>query len=124
MTAACFLIKMYSTSNRQLRIPPSTQPGAIYDDADIRTHNRHIPCEGGDGAQEVAEQDHDAVKLDAEADERPPQQDEDQAAEEGRGAFRLLLAREEEEGLGGPDYDGQAYEEEDLSSGVGAWVSM
>lgn len=90
-------------SNRQLSIPPP-QPRPIDRHADIRPHDGHVARERGDGAEEVAEEDGDAVQLHAEADQRPAEEDEDEAGEEGGGTPGLLLAGEEEEGLLGPDY--------------------
>lgn len=97
----------------QLVIPPP-QPYPVDQHPDIRSDNGRVPGEAGNRAQEVAEQHHDAVELDAEPYERPLEQDQEQAGEEGRRALGLLLAREEEERLLGANDDGEADEEEDL----------
>lgn len=101
-------------SYRQLRIPPP-HPGPVDQHSDVWPHHRGVPREARNRAQEVAKEHHDAVQLDAEPDQWPPQEDQRQAAEEGRRAFKLLSAREEEERLLRSDYYGQADEEEDLS---------
>lgn len=95
---------------RQLGIPPS-DPGPVDGGPDVRPDNRNVACEGGDGAEEVAKQNHDAVELDAEADQGPPQQDQGEPREEGRRALCLLFPREEEERLLGSDDDCEANEE-------------
>lgn len=88
----------------QLSIPPP-QPRAINSHPDVRSNNRDIPREARYGSQEIAKEDHDAVQLDAEAYERPSQQNERQAAEEGRRALGLVFPGEEEERLLRSDYD-------------------
>lgn len=100
-------------SYRQVGVPPA-DPCAVDRDADVGAHDGRVARKCGDSAEEVAEQDHDAVQLYAETNQGPPQQDQQQAAEEGRRALGLLLAGEEEEGLGWADDDGQADEEQDL----------
>lgn len=82
--------------NRQLRIPPFSQPNPIHHQPNIRSNNRHVAREAGDGAQKIPKQYHDTVQLDEEPDQRPPEEDEREPAEEGRGAFELLAACEEE----------------------------
>lgn len=114
--AICTLVQpQAASSNRQLGIPPP-EARPINCHSDIRSHDRYVPRKGGDGAEEVAEEDGDTVELDDEADKGPPKEDEGQAAEEGGGPARLLLACEEEEGLLGADYYCQADQEEYLGS--------
>ncbi|KAI9731080.1 MAG: hypothetical protein M1818_007937 [Claussenomyces sp. TS43310] len=103
-------------SNRQFLIP-SRNATPIDQDTQIGADDGSIPCEAGDGAEKVTEEDDDAVELDDEADEGPAQQDENDAGGEGGGALELVLAREEEEGTRGPDDDGQADEEEHVAHG-------
>lgn len=102
-----------SSSDGQLGIPPP-QPRPIDCHANIRADDGQTPRESRNRAQEVPEQHGDAVRLDDEADKRPLEQDQGQAGEEGGRAFCFLFAREEEEGFGRADYDGQADEEEEL----------
>ena len=79
--------------------------------------------EPGGGGEEVAEQDHDPVQLDQEAEQRPPEENEGDARGEGDGALELLPSREEGGRLLEPDYQGQAGEEEDLNEGRNGLVS-
>lgn len=92
----------------------SSQTRPVHEDANVGADDGYVPCEPGDRAQEVAEQYHDAVELDAEPDQRPAQEDQQEAAEEGRRALGLLFPGEEGERLLRPDDDGEADEEEDL----------
>jgi hypothetical protein len=85
----------------------------------IGPHNRHIPDETRNCGEEVAEQDHDAVQLDNEADKGPAGEDQHDTCGEGEGAFPLLAAREEGEGFCCADDESQANEEEDLGSTLG-----
>lgn len=106
---------MSPSSDGQLRVPPA-QPHAVDKQADVGPDDGYVAREAGDGAEEVAKEDDDAVQLDDEADQRPAQEDEREPAEEGGRALGLLLAREEEERLLGADDDGEADQEEDLGS--------
>ncbi|RYP42307.1 hypothetical protein DL768_010356 [Monosporascus sp. mg162] len=92
----------------------AAEPSAVDEGADVGPDDRQAPSEAGDGAEKVAEEYEDAVELDAEADERPPQQDQQEPREEGGRALGLLPPREEQQRLLGADYDGEANEEEDL----------
>lgn len=100
-------------SHRQLGVPPP-QPRPVHGHADVRADDGYVPREPGDGAEEVPEEDEYAVELDTEADERPPHEDEQEAAEEGGRALEFLFPREEERRLCRADDDCQADEEEDL----------
>lgn len=95
------------SSDRQLSIPPS-EPSPFNRHSDVWPHDRHVPSERGDGAEEVSEEDGNAIELDDEADEGPAEEDEGQPGEEGGGAAGLLFAREEKKGLLGTDYYRQA----------------
>lgn len=108
---------MYVYSYGQLSVVPPPQARAVDEGADVGADDGQVAREGGDGAEEVAEEHEDAVQLDAEADERPPEQDQQEAPEEGRRALGLLLPREEEQRLLRPDDDREADEEEDLLEG-------
>jgi len=103
--------------NGELGVPPS-KADSIDGQANVGPDDGDIPREAGNRAEEVAKEDHDSVELDEEADEGPAHKDEAEAAKEGRGAFELLFAREEEERLLRTDYDCEADEEEDLRSCV------
>ena len=107
---------------RKLGVPPP-QPDPVHQHADVWSYDRYVPAEASDGAEEVAEEDYDAVELDAEAYQGPAQEDESQTAEECRGALCLLFPREEEERFLRSDYDGEADEEENLEHYVsrGRW---
>lgn len=65
-----FLFLIFHTLNREFGIS-SPEPDAIHKHADVRADDGHVPREAGDGAEEVAEQDEDAVELDQEPDQRP-----------------------------------------------------
>lgn len=103
-----------ASSDRQLRVPPATHPESVYHETYVWPDDGCTPRKGGDGAKEVAKQHHDAVQLDTEADQGPPQQYEGQPAKEGRRALCLLFPRKEEQGLLRPDYYGESDQEEDL----------
>lgn len=94
------------SSNRQIRILPAHHTTPIDRSTDIRSDNGDIARETRYRAQEVAKEDHDAVELDAEPDQRPAHQDQQEAEEKRRRAFGLLFAREEGDGFGGADYCG------------------
>lgn len=106
-------VSLVGFSYGQLGVP-APQAGPVDEHADVRPHDGQPAREAGNGAEEVAEQHDDAVRLDEEADEGPPQEDEGEADEEGGGALGLLLAGEEEERLLRADDDGEADEEKDL----------
>lgn len=113
--------RQISISDREVRVAPPTKPDAVDQEADVGADHGGVPREAGDGAEEVAKEDGDAVQLDAEADQGPLHQDEDEAEEEGCGALGLLFPREEEQRLLRSDDDGEAYEEKDLlGRGLGA----
>lgn len=103
-------------SYRQLGVSPSNAR-PVDRSANIRPHDGNSACESGDSPEEVAKQDADAVRLDEKADKGPPDKDQQQPCEKGRGALCFLPPREEEECLGGPDYYGEADEEENLLFG-------
>jgi hypothetical protein len=109
----CVVHNPHYSSYRQVGIPPP-ETRAVDRHADVGPDEGYVAREPGDGAEEVAKEDEDAVQLDQEPYQRPPQQYERQPREEGRRALGLVLAREEEERLGGSDYDCEADEEEDL----------
>ncbi len=91
--------------DRQLGVSPP-EPDAINQDADIRAYHGDIARKASNGAEEVAEQDHYAVQLDEEPDQRPAQQDQQEPCEEGAGPLCLLPSREEQERLLWSDDDG------------------
>lgn len=62
-------------------------------------HNRHVPDEPGQRAQKVPKQHEDAVPFDQEAQQRPAQQDQQDAGQVGGGAAPFGPAREEGEGF-------------------------
>ena len=78
----------------QLRVSAS-KPRTVNDHADVRTHDWQAPRKPGDGAQEVAKQYYDAVRLNKEADKRPLQEDQRQPSEKCSCALGLLFPREE-----------------------------
>lgn len=45
----------------QFCVPPLPHTRTIYQHADIRSHDGHVPREGPDRAEEVAKEHHDAV---------------------------------------------------------------
>lgn len=98
---------------RQLGIPPAAGQ-RLQRRPDVRPHDGNVPRELADGHQEVAEEDEQPVQLDDEARERPAEEDEQDAGDEGGGALEFLAAREEGEGLFDADDEGEADEEEDL----------
>lgn len=102
-------------SDRQLCVSPATHPEPIYHDSNIRPNDGCTPREGSYSTEEIAKQHHNTVQLDAESDQRPPQQYQSQPSEERRRAFCLLLPRKEEKCLLRPDYYGKSDQEEDLS---------
>ncbi|RMZ81727.1 hypothetical protein DV738_g2102, partial [Chaetothyriales sp. CBS 135597] len=58
-------------------------------------NDRNIAGEGGDGGEEIAKQDEDAVGFDEKADKGPSEEDEEDAGGEGGAALDLLSSREE-----------------------------
>ena len=102
-------------SYRQFSISPS-QSCPLNDHSDVGSHDGKVGSEAGDRPEEVAKQDHDSVELDAEAYQRPPQEDQGKSGEERQGPLDLLFPGEEEERLLRPDDDRQSDEEEDLES--------
>lgn len=103
--------------NWKLRIA-AAQAGPIHRHSNIRPDDGHAACEACNSPEEVAKQDGNTICLDNEPNKGPFHEDEYQAGEECSGAFGLLLAGEEEEGLLGSDDDGETNEEEDLD-GIG-----
>lgn len=57
--------------HRQLGVP-ATDTGPVDRGADIRADDGDVTRKSGNRAEEVAKEDHDAVELDAEADQGPP----------------------------------------------------
>ena len=69
----------------------------------------------GDWGIDVPEEVEEPERLDDDADERPLEEHEQDAADEAHRAAQLLLPREEVERLVGPDDERQPGQEEDLS---------
>ena len=110
-----WLPRIPNHSDWKLSIPPATQPQAIYHNSDVWSHDRYASRKGGNRTQEVTKQHHDTIQLDAEPNQRPPQQDERQPPEERRRPLCLVFPREEEQGLLWSNDNGEADQEEDLS---------
>ncbi len=85
-------------SNRQLPTPPP-HPQPLQQPRQNPPNNRHVPNEPGQRAQKVPKQHEDAVPLDQEAQQRPAQQDQQDAGQVGGGAAPFGPAREEGEGF-------------------------
>lgn len=94
-------------SNRQLRIPslpPHRLAPPLQHPPYIRPHHRHIPRVPADRDEEIAKQHADPVQLDQKAHERPAEEDQGYADDEGERAAPFRGAREEEEGFLRADY--------------------
>jgi hypothetical protein len=65
--------------------------------------------------QEVSKQNQYAVQFNKEADQRPSEENKQNAAGEGSCASEFLWTREECDCLLDADYEGEADEEEDLN---------
>lgn len=101
-------------SYRKIGVRPPSQAGSINKHTDIRANDRGVPRKGRDCSKEIPEKDRYAVELDAEAQERPSQENEPKAGEEGCCTLGLLPPREEDKSLGRSDDYRQADQEEDL----------
>ncbi|RMD40808.1 hypothetical protein DV735_g4348, partial [Chaetothyriales sp. CBS 134920] len=80
----------------------------------VRADHGDIAGKGGDGGEEVAKQDEDAVSLDEEADQGPAEENEDNAGGEGGAALDLLASREKGDCLLQANDQDEADQEEDL----------
>lgn len=65
----------------------------------VWSNDGNASCEAGDGSEEVAKQHQYSVQLDQKPEERPAHKYEGDAERESGGAFPLLFASEEGEGL-------------------------
>ncbi len=64
-------IYIYIHSYRELGVSAASEAGSIDRHADVRADDRDVPSEASYRAEEVAEQDHDAVELNAEPNQWP-----------------------------------------------------
>jgi len=80
------LLPHTSPLNRQLT-PSNRHPRPIDQYPNPRPNNRYIPSKTRNRAQEISKQYKYPVKLDQEADERPTHKNQEEASEEGGGAF-------------------------------------
>lgn len=93
------IIRLY----RQLNItPPPSQ--RLQPRPNIRPHNRNISRKLPNRNQKITKQNKQPVQLNQEARERPAQEDEENAGDEGGGPFELLAAGEEGESFFEADY--------------------
>ena len=84
---------------------------------EIRSHHGNVVREACDRLEELAEQDEQAVAFHGEPDERPAQQNQENAAPERRGAPPFLPSREKHERSLGAQKKCDADQEEYVAHG-------
>ena len=89
---------------RQLRIPPPPRQN-LQCPLNIRPNNRNIPRKLPNRNQEIPKQDEKPVQLNQKTGQRPAEEDQEDAAEEGGGALEFLAAGEEGDCFLEADYE-------------------
>ncbi|KKK18109.1 profilin [Aspergillus ochraceoroseus] len=110
---SCIMVGHHTEAVQTTNAAAAIEKGTL----DIGSHHGDVTRELADCEEEIAEEDEEAVELDQEARERPAQEDEEDSANKGSGAFEFLAAREESERFFKADYQSQPDEEQDLEVG-------